>query len=400
MASSSARDRHARARKARRGTRADARGARRGDGEAAARAGSTAVDAPGTHPGRAERTVALRSADAALIEQVRAVCELVQVGVLLCPPGAAPPHAALLLDSTDERAPDHPPWEGRAIGVRLPAGRDTGPDTALHQGRDPAGQGAPAVLVLPEQGEELVRRIRAAVQVRRAHVVGVLGARGGLGASSLASVLSRAVAQHHHRTALVDLDSVGTGLDLLLGIEEVPGVRWADLTAPAGDYDSSELTAALPVWRDVRVLSADWRGGVPAPGGGAVLEALWADLDVVVLDIARHHGWHQWAGLCDELVVLAGCDVMSAAGVQSSRRALGAAPVRLVVRGPAPGGLTAREVAQACDLPLTTQMRAERSLSAAMERGVAPGDHSKGPLMRTGRALARTLGLADPATAS
>jgi len=381
--------RHGRTGRARRGKRTTSPRVRRQD---AARARPASQPPSGRTATDAARTVALRSADTSLIEQVRAICELVQVAVLICPPGSAPPSAALLLDALDERAPDHPRWEGATIAVSLRPREDGTASPAPEKGV------RQVPLILPEQGDELVQRIRAAMQVRRAHVLGVLGARGGLGASSLAAVLARAVAAHHHRTALVDLDSVGTGLDLLLGIEEVPGVRWADLTAPAGDYDSSELTAALPAWRDVRVLSADWRGGVHAPGGGAVLEALWADLDVVVLDIARHHGWDQWAALCDEVVMLAGCDVISAAGVQSSRRALGSAAMRLVVRGPAPGGLTAREVAQACDVPLTVQMRPERSLSAAMERGVAPGDHGNGPLMRTGRTLAENLGLAGATT--
>lgn len=336
--------------------------------------------------------VALRSADARVIEQVRAICELVQASVLVCPPGAPPPVAGLLLDSQQERAADHPAWGPAAMMVCV------GPSAGARSGSAQDGDersGTSGLLVLPGQGEDLVRAIRAAARVRRARVVGVVGARGGVGASSLAAVLARAAAGGSVRTALVDLDPVGAGLDLLLGVEDCAGVRWADLAEPAGEYDSAELAAALPSWRDVRVLSADWRGGVQAPGGSAVLEALWADLDAVVLDIARHHGWYQWANLCDLMVLLSGCDVMSAAGVQASRRALGTCPVHLVVRGPAPGGLTAAEIAQACDLPLTAQMRPERSLSASVERGVAPGDHSRGPLMRTGRALARSLGLLD-----
>lgn len=338
--------------------------------------------------------VALCSADPALIEQVRAVCELLQVSVLVCPPGTPAPRARLLLQDQANTAPPSATWGPAALPVL--AGDQEVPPTAPAIPPGPHGHQAEQgnePLRLPRDGQELLRRIRAAARVRRARVVGVLGARGGVGASSLAAVLARVTAAEPVRTALVDLDAVGAGLDLLLGVEDAPGVRWADLTAPEGDYDSQELAAALPTWRDVRVLSADWRGGVQIRSGHPVLQALWADLDVLVLDIARHHGWHRWAGLCDLLVLLAGCDVISAAGVQATRRALGASPMHLVVRGPSPGGLTAAEVAQACDVPLAAQMRPERSLSAGLERGVAPGDHSTGPLLRAGRRLVGTLGL-------
>ncbi len=41
----------------------------------------------------------------------------------------------------------------------------------------------------------------------------------------------------------------------------------------------------------------------------------------------------------------------------------------LVVRGPAPGGITPDEVATALGLPLVAAMRAERGLARALERG-------------------------------
>lgn len=340
--------------------------------------------------GAAEPVVALRTGDPALIEQVRVICELVQVPVLVCPPGSPAPMARLLLVDACEPEPAHPDWGPAAVTVCTGDQELPDPMAASPSDLERAGV-APVVLRLPRDGEEFLRRIRTAARLRRARVVGVLGARGGVGASSLAAVLARAAAAEPVRAALVDLDAVGAGVDLLLGIEDEPGVRWADLTAPSGDYDSQELAAALPSWRSVRVLSADWRGGVPIPAGAAVLEALWTDLDVLVLDIARHHGWHQWARMCDAVVLLAGCDVFSAAGVQTTRRALGTMPVHLVVRGPAPGGLTAAEVAQACDVPLAAQMRPERALAAGVERGLAPGDRRNGPLMRTGRRLVHTL---------
>ena len=54
-------------------------------------------------------------------------------------------------------------------------------------------------------------------------------------------------------------------------------------------------------------------------------------------------------------------------------------PSGLVVRGPAPGGITPEEIATALDLPLVAAMRAERGLARSLERGDTPGQ-GRGPL--------------------
>jgi hypothetical protein len=52
----------------------------------------------------------------------------------------------------------------------------------------------------------------------------------------------------------------------------------------------------------------------------------------------------------------------------------------VVVRGPAPGHLGARDVATALGLPLAGALRPEAGLSGALERGEAPGASGRGPL--------------------
>ncbi|WP_154795738.1 septum site-determining protein Ssd [Occultella kanbiaonis] len=331
--------------------------------------------------------IALRSADAALIEQVRAVTSLAGVPLAIHPPAAGPPEAGLLLDSATEWGPQDPSWtevRHRSAWVSVVPGA-AAPDGG-------------ACLVLPGAAEQVLARARAATRTRRAQVVGVIGARGGVGTSALATALARACADAGLGVALADLDLSGAGVELILGIEHEGGVRWGDLAGDRGGFDSESLSVALPVWHGVHVLSADWRGG---PSQGAeipVLEALAAGHDVLVLDLARgaaESGEANWVPFCDVVLVAATCDVASAAGAQVLARALTGADVRLVVRGPAPGGLTAQEIARACELPLELTMRPERSLAAAVERGVAPGEQRRGPLIRGARTLVGALGLAD-----
>ncbi len=327
--------------------------------------------------------VALRSADPTVVDAVRSVAALADLAIAVHPPGAAPPEAQLLIDSAAETRHDDPDWRDGAprfvwVGVeRAVAAPDGG-----------------RCLVLPDAAEEMLARMRAAGVRRRARVVGVVGARGGVGASSLAAVLARSCADVTLSVGLVDLDVDGGGIDVLMGIEHEPGLRWADLAGESGGFGGADLTSRLPAWRGVRVLSADLRA---APGARSeqVLAACTDAHDVVVLDLPRSATRERGeaARWCDVIVLLASCDVQSVAGAQVSARALAGLDARLVVRGPAPGDLQPAAIAAASGLPLVLAMPQERSMAAAVERGVAPGDHRRGPLARGGRRLVQSLGL-------
>ena len=67
-------------------------------------------------------------------------------------------------------------------------------------------------------------------------VIGVVGGCGGAGASTFACVLA-ATAATGWPAVLVDLDPVAGGIDVLLGIEAVPGARWSGLRLGGGRLD-------------------------------------------------------------------------------------------------------------------------------------------------------------------
>lgn len=330
-----------------------------------------------------EAAVALRSSDPAVVEAVRSIAALVALPLTVHASGAAPPEAALVLDSAAEVGPADPDW--RRQGRRF-AWVAVDPGVSAPDGE--------RCLVLPDGAEELAVRLRAASITRRARVIGVVGARGGAGASSLAAVLARTCADVGLSVALVDLDLDHGGVDVLIGVEHEPGLRWADLDADPIGFAPEDLSASLPVWRGVRVLSADLRS-VGAEPAERALAAIGDAHDVLVLDLprvaARPGGLAmRW---CDALLVVAVCDVQSAAGLQALSRSLTGLDARLVVRGPAPGGLRAEDLAAASGMPLLADMAPERSLTAALERGVAPGDHRRGPLVRCTRRLVAELDL-------
>ncbi|WP_426310784.1 pilus assembly protein FlpE [Cellulosimicrobium sp. E-16] len=226
-------------------------------------------------------------------------------------------------------------------------------------------------------------------------VVAVVGARGGAGASVVAASLARAVARRRAPTCLVDLALVGGGLDVLLGIEQDPGVRWPDLADARGRLDGEDLLARLPRWGTVPVVSTE-RGGGPEAAALADVVAGLAEVTsgrsgVLVLDVDRAAigSGAVGAGLlraCDEVLVVTPLDVAGVAGAAAVRdRVPGRAA--LVLRRPAPGRLSGGEVADAVGLEVAATVGWDRALAGAIERGQGPCV-GRGPVVRAGRDLA------------
>lgn len=112
----------------------------------------------------------------------------------------------------------------------------------------------------------------------------VLGASGGLGASTWSAALARRLSLHLGTCLLVDGDLRGGGLDVTCGIEHVPGLRWPDLARLRGRTPCERLLAALP-HGEVPVLSAGGDGSSVAPAVVADVLASVRGSVPVVLDL-------------------------------------------------------------------------------------------------------------------
>lgn len=208
----------------------------------------------------------------------------------------------------------------------------------------------------------------------RAVVVGVVGARGGVGASTFGALLAARLARRT-ATALVDLAG-GAGLDVLLGLENRPGPRWPDLVG-AGELPGEQVLDVLPRWGPCAVLSSDrHRPGATDPASVEDLVATLAPATgALVLDLDRGDvlAGRAPVGWCDLVALVVGRDLASVGGALALRAALGpvAARTGLAVRS-APGSLSVTEVTQAVGLPLLCRAPHERGLGAAAERGALP----------------------------
>jgi hypothetical protein len=224
------------------------------------------------------------------------------------------------------------------------------------------------------------------MELRTTTVIGLSGASGGLGTSTLAAAVARVASSLGHLTLLVDLASNGAGLDQLGGCAHEPGLRW-----PLREEGMLSLRSRhLPVWGGVRVLSQ--RGPVrhaPALGQEALraVARLAQEHEVTVLDLPRpdHAGADRWAALCGTALMVAGTSPPLVAAALVAR-ALMPAVDALVARPGQGDGLETQDVAQALGLPLLATLPRDASVPAAVVAQEWPGG-VEGPLRDTASAV-------------
>ncbi|MBO1753062.1 hypothetical protein J4G33_14715 [Actinotalea sp. BY-33] len=297
-----------------------------------------------------------------------------------------------------------------------------------------------------------------------AEVIVVVGVVGGAGASTLAALLARRRALTAGRrrgepagrgrggpggarlggtrddgVVLVDLDPGSGGIEVLLGIEERPGARWAALREVRGTLTEDDLAGVLPRWEGVEVLSGDRRRGAPwgdpasagreggstaVAGDGlvAVWSALCAGSGTVVVDLPGHRlpaaAPLLAPGLAAadraQVVLLTGQDVLGVAAGLALRPGLealggasragavddGARPVRasdpalpgtLVLRRRPGARVAPLEAAEVLGVRLAGLLPTDRSLPRATDRGLGPVVPGRGRLAAAVARLERRL---------
>ncbi len=319
--------------------------------------------------------VALRSEDPELIETVRSVLAVSSIPLAVFPESTVEPVVAGL---TLDGGAGESGWR-RESRRHARVGLRTGAPLA----RD--------VLVLPHAAEELLGLARAANRVLRAKVLGVVGAAGGVGASVFAAALARVGSESGLTASLVEGEG-NPALAALLEVAYSPGLRWPDL--PAAGAEPGHLTASLPRWQGVRLLVGDDRRSPGIANSEASLTALAQTHDLVVLDLQRQDVasgvTKRW---CDSVLVVTTSGVPAVSATRALCATLTTEDVHLIVRGPTKAGMSQSEVTEMVGVEILTFMRAERSLPGGLDRGLTPGDHRRGPLLKAARATLGGLGV-------
>ncbi len=305
-----------------------------------------------------------------------------------------------------------PVWDGRDVSfppLRPSAGDPVQPGAASQTGERRPIPGMRRSYRSPSESpsEPLPASAPAgsASRSRPGQVLAVTGARGGLGASVLLLHLAWALGRAGRRVAMMDLDPTG-GLDLLCGQSVLTGLRWADLPAEESAFRPGHLVGALPVWHAMPVLTGDVRGG-PLPCAEAVLEAMRAEHDVVLVDLPRGASPPPGAGV----LIVTGLDLRSAVAAESIvSRLRGTVPAAVVAAdaeasaavvaaAEVPVWLVARQVGEDVvveDLELITgcpvlgQVPTDRVLAKRLALGEDPV-RARSAFRRAASALAREL---------
>jgi secretion/DNA translocation related CpaE-like protein len=252
--------------------------------------------------------------------------------------------------------------------------------------------GAESVAELPRSEGWLVERLTDVVDTgpARGLTIGVLGGCGGSGATTFACAVAQ-VAARAGPAVVLDLDPAGPGVDRVLGLDLVDGVRWDALGHTTGRLSARALRESLP--RRHQVAALTWHAG-PRPRplqAFAVREALSAARrghDTVVVDLPRGPDplVDEVVSRCDQVLVTVRATV---AGVASAVRTCGrfADPLSLglVVRG---STVDADAVGRLVGAPVVVQMPDQRGLAESIDLGLGPVRSRRGPL---GRAAATAL---------
>lgn len=122
-----------------------------------------------------------------------------------------------------------------------------------------------------------------------ARVVTFVGASGGIGTSCLVASVAGRAASRGLRVACVDTDAGGGGLDVVLGMDHLPGLRWPDLLGAHGDLSPDLLLRELPQEGGVWVLSHSRETvvDVPVEAETTLLRAVTQGVDLVLVDGGR-----------------------------------------------------------------------------------------------------------------
>jgi len=229
----------------------------------------------------------------------------------------------------------------------------------------------------------------------RGLTIGVVGGSGGSGATTFACALAQ-VAGRTGPSVVIDADPLGPGVDRVLGLELVDGVRWDSLGHATGRLSARALRESLP--RRDGTAALTWYAGAASARlqPFAVREALSAARrghETVVVDLPRSQEpvLEEIVSRCDLVVVTV---VATVSGVAAATRMCRSFPdpgvLGLVVRG---AGMDDEALAGIVGAPVLQRMGHQRGLAESIDLGLGPVRSRRGPLGRT--AISVLSGLDD-----
>jgi pilus assembly protein CpaE len=281
--------------------------------------------------------------------------------------------------------------------------------------REAIDLGVDAALAWPDERIELshvLERYREAHQDTgppRGRVIAVMGARGGVGTTFVATHLAATLADRGRRTVVVDLDTQSADVSVALGVlADGQAKTIADLAPVAEELSPEHVSEAL--WRHPRgfsALLAPQEAGAVVPGGvyAASIALLAAEFDAVLLHVPRPSDQLTRAGiaLSHDVLLVTTLDLFSLHG---ARRLLTSAGLdqspgrcRVVVNKVARSEITCADVQRVLGIAPFARIRLDSSVKRVQDRGQLLASRAR----RAGKGVRRLTDLlsdALPAAAS
>ncbi|MDK4330842.1 septum formation initiator [Corynebacterium accolens] len=256
--------------------------------------------------------------------------------------------------------------------------------------------------IIPAEIKDLLAAIAQAAHPPEDHLgsatIAVVGASGGVGTSTFAAALARShcTADEQARALLIDATAHSGGLDLLLGVEALPGARWPELNMGDGSIDAADLYRALPSTADgIAVLSAA-RSTVKDSFKldttllAAATSAAHAGEGLCVVDCTAEN----IPAACTHVVLVVAAEVRSAAAAAQLILRLDEArrDIVVVLRQRQWAALSAPEVEDIIHHRVSAQLPTVRGLTRSIEIGGLPA-RLPAALAKTARAVREEVGV-------
>jgi len=252
------------------------------------------------------------------------------------------------------------------------------------------------IAVIPDSRDWLVAHLSAPV-TKKGLCVAIIPGSGGAGASLLSVGLAFHARQLFSDVVLVDLDESSAGLDIVLGIETQPGMRWQDFHSLTGSISGSDILRGLPARDGVALLTHNDSKSTPAKfAPDAIIEQLRGVSGLVIIDFPRFT--NQIAAVkilqqCDVAFVVSPSTVRGSATtkIAISKISKHVTTTELVIRNLPGTNLDALRIAQSLDVPLAGVVNSDPRIVEQIEQGFGVAGVHLGGFTRSLNALAQRL---------
>ena len=234
--------------------------------------------------------------------------------------------------------------------------------------------GAKYVAFLPDAREWLITNL-VPMQNSKAKVIGFLGSSGGIGCSTVASLIASNFLKLSDSVLLSETSTISGGLDVLWGVEDTKGLRFSDLTNTQNQINAKDVIRNLPKSDGLSILSTDSRKALAVSNQLEIISHLAKGCEYLIIDLPKP-GTKNFVDLldfCDQIVLLVGTTIRS---ISAANQLVSLYPLlkksKLLVRQLPGTNLDSLNIAKTLEISLTGTIPNDVRIVEQLEQGISP----------------------------